>query len=295
MKKTLFILFFIFLVIGETASAANSGKIYFSGPATVSLTEPDFMISVFLDTEKPVNAVDLTIFYPQDKLKFLSFNNTRSIVNLWQTWPAISSSGDIILAGGILNPFTGKDGLIIKIAFKALSAGELKLSFKKNSVYIADGKGTKLSLPAKPSIFEITATPLSAPLLNQEGDGSGNYISPTDSSPPEILLERTESLIDGSSLIIFNAVDAESGIEKTQVRTKKWWLFSDWRDAINPILYPEGVWNLEFKAENNAGLESVKSLFWRGEFYKKLLISFFFFLILLFIIVWVYNRGKRKI
>ena len=280
--------FFFFLGHNVLVLAITKSSIYFVEPNIAVAPGSDFSIDVLLDATEPINAIDLEIIYPKDKLKFLNFDNTHSIVNIWQESPALFSDGNIHLVGGIFKSFTGEKGLVIKLVFRALEIGQPELSFVKNNIYLADGKGTKLLVDTLISNISITknATVTILPSLDIE--------KTPDDSLPNILFEQTQSPVDGATLIVFYATDLESGIKQTQMRIKKWWSYSLWQDVQNPVLYPTGAWNIEFKAINNVGLESVKSLSWMGELFKKILILFFLCIILVFGIIWVYNKKKRK-
>jgi len=271
-SKFLFILLF-FLLAGQTALATDNPSIYFEGPIESSIFLSDFVVNVFIDTDKPINAVDLEIFYPKDKLKFLSFDNTGSIVDIWQTTPKVLSNGNIGLTGGLFRSFVGKGGLIMSLSFRAQSSGQYKLSLAKSNIYMADGKGTKI--PVDISAYTISVKE-NKEIISLPVSSHSQTPFNSDKSIPELFVEKAQSPVEGSSLIVFYATDAESGIKQTQMRTKKWWTFSSWQDVVNPVLYPNGAWSIEFKVANNTGLENIKSIFYFLELCKKVLIVLFF-------------------
>jgi len=274
---------------GQTALATDNPSIYFEGPIESSIFLSDFVVNVFIDTDKPINAVDLEIFYPKDKLKFLSFDNTGSIVDIWQTTPKVLSNGNIGLTGGLFRSFVGKGGLIMSLSFRAQSSGQYKLSLAKSNIYMADGKGTKI--PVDISAYTISVKE-NKEIISLPVSSHSQTPFNSDKSIPELFVEKAQSPVEGSSLIVFYATDAESGIKQTQMRTKKWWTFSSWQDVVNPVLYPNGAWSIEFKVANNTGLENIKSIFYFLELCKKVLIVLFFVFILVFIVFKVYNNRK---
>lgn len=176
------ILFFTFLVIHIGVSYANNNisKIYFVGPSVAIAPESDFVVNVLLDATKPINALDLEIIYPKDKLEFLNSDNTDSIVNIWQTPPTLFSNGNIVLVGAILKSFLGENGLIIKLSFRALSTGDVPLSFAKSNIYIADGKGTKLEVFSPSFSFSVA----------ENGEIISSPVVPFKSTPSDILIEE---------------------------------------------------------------------------------------------------------
>ncbi len=285
----------MFLFFGIQARATTESSVYFEGPSEAAL-DSSVTISVFLNATEPVNAIDLQIAYPKTVLKFISFDNARSIVDIWQGTPAQSEAGKVNLTGGIFKPFVGQKGLIGKITFRIMGEGSPKIYLFKDNVYIADGKGTKLPIDSLSFAFSITkTTPPLAAAPDQGEDGVDNSTPAVDNTPPEIFLEQTKSPADGSDLIVFLATDRESGIMKTQMRQKKWLSNSDWEDVVNPVLYPEGAWKVELRAFNNAGLESVKSIISPLKLAVRIAIVLLGVIVLVILSRAVYNRQKRKL
>ncbi len=280
---------FIFLIQVVSAHAAQS-VISVEGPKDAALPGSFFTVDILLNTVEPINAIDLEISYSKEELKFISFDNTNSIIDIWRGNQS-APPGTLHLTGGIFKSFTGEKGFIGKIMFQALQVGQPEIGFSKYEVYIADGKGTKLPVDALSYTGSI------------EKDAKGSAVSDgeekskvTDNTPPEIFVEQTISPVDKSNLIVFMASDKESGIAKTQMRVKKWWSYSLWEDVTNPVLYPEGIWSLELRAISNAGLESVKGITSASVLFKKLVMAAII-LVLVLVIFWrsVYNRRERKL
>ena len=62
--------------------------LFFWIPVSVMAPQSEFIVSVLVDTTTSINAVDLQVLYPADKLEFLSFNDAQSIISFWQNRPA---------------------------------------------------------------------------------------------------------------------------------------------------------------------------------------------------------------
>jgi len=286
--KTLLIIL-ITLLFSNTAFAAN--RVYFSGPTSTLAPGSDFGVKVMIDAEDMINAIDLEFEYPALGLEFLSFDNTGSIISLWQESPTTSpTNGRVKLSGGILGGFEGDDGLIAKIYFRMLSSGDFKVNFIKKDLYIADGKATPAMV--EDSSFKVSAREgISVPEIQEE------FLVETyeeDVTSPELIVTLIKNPEDGARIIVFHAVDEESGIKNTQIRFKKWFRYSAWQIVENPTLYPKGAWVVELKTENNAGLFKINILKRPWQLWKKVIFALFvllFFLILLFI---VYNKWKSK-
>jgi hypothetical protein len=150
-KLIIFILFFSFLSVGNTTRAQDSAgnfKVYLAGPTVPVSPKSDIVLTVLLDASVLINAVDLEIAYPSDKLEFVNSDNQNSIVSLWQTTPRAMGNGKIAMSGGLIQPFAGNKGMVIKLLFKSLSEGGTEtsgISFNKSDLYLFDGKGTKIT------------------------------------------------------------------------------------------------------------------------------------------------------
>lgn len=144
----LFLTFFTSSHVSLGAPKVVANQVFIKGPTSALAPGSEFTVSVLVDVENPINAFDLEVTYEKDKLEFLNSDNTDSIVDIWQSPPSILPNGNIGFGGGILKAFHGERGLIIKLSFKALRPGEPKMTFVKNNLYIADGKGTEISASA---------------------------------------------------------------------------------------------------------------------------------------------------
>lgn len=139
--KNIFVLILgIFLIHAEVASAAVISFLPAGGTYGVGQT---FAVEVIVSSpDQAVNAFSGDISFPEDKLAVQSVSKTGSIVNFWATDPAISS-GSIHYEGITLDPgYTGYEGKIIKIIFKARSPGQALVQFTSASVLRNDGLGT---------------------------------------------------------------------------------------------------------------------------------------------------------
>ncbi|MFA6397744.1 MAG: cohesin domain-containing protein [Candidatus Paceibacterota bacterium] len=272
----------ILFLVPYLGMATDSSSIYLkSSDSTVAL-KSDFNVDVLLNTSVPINAIDLQISYSSDKLKFKSFNDANSIIDLWHGGPTLLKDGHIELIGAIFKPYNGNDGQIIRLSFETLSAGNGEISFEKNNLYLADGKGTKILANNSSISVYINETVSQNTILEN---------STKDATLPDIFLNVSRGLADGNSLIVFNATDKESGIKLTEMRTKKWFNWNNWQVVQNPVLYPSGVWKIQIRTTNNDNLTAIKTLSLMGKLFEKL---FLVILLPLFVVLIIVLRIKKK-
>lgn len=237
--------------------AAAPPRVYLKGPTEEIAPASEFEVFVFLDTNTPVNALDLEIIYPP-QFEFLGFNNSASLVDIWYDGPKVYPDGRIELRGGLLEPFAGNGGEIVRLEFKAKEPGAFEAFFNKSDLYLGDGQGSK-----------VLAENTSASILVGDKGESKNIGLADDVTPPTLTAEIIKDLIDGSVLLSFEARDKESGISHTLLRTKKWLQWSALRPVLNPVKLSAGIWLIEIKSFNGADLEDSQKLILWEEFFKK--------------------------
>jgi hypothetical protein len=277
----------LFFVLSKSVQA--SSELNFIGTGTETSVGGDVAVSLVLSTTEAVNAVDIEIHYPNDKLKYDSFSNAGSIVDFWRSKPTLIRDGVIKISGGIMSGYKGTSGQIIKINFSAISLGVGNISLGEKSLYLADGKATLIVPETSSYTIKVSETAEKAVVEPEE------EIYKEDKTPPDILLTIVPSPESDEELIVFNATDKESGIKDTEMRYKRWWAFSDWVSVDNPAIYPKGSWVIELKATNNAGKESVDTLKLPGRFYFKIIALVLLLSLLVFMLVSLYNKIKRII
>lgn len=274
----------VFLTASHIAYAATP-RAYVVGPTGVIAPGSTFTVSVYIDTTEPANAIDMELGFPKDKITFLKPNDAGSIVDLWQTKARVLPNGNIGFSGGIMRSFTGEHGLIVKLSFKAVSAGNAQISFIKKDVLIADGKGTRVIFPSNLLALSLQEN---APVVTIVPSPAEDK----DTTPPEFTVTVVDNPSDGVTLVVFNAKDPESGIKQTAIRSKKWWTWSAWSTIENPAVYPSGAWQIEVKSENNKGLETAQLISYPSKLLVKIIFPLLAGIILVYILKQVYNKSK---
>lgn len=140
-------------------SSALAATLYFSSPSSPTVGS-NFQVSAYVgSTDMAMNAASGVISFSSDKLQVVSVSKTGSIFSLWAEEPSFSNStGKINFEGIVLNPgFTGAQGKVITITFKAKSAGQASLIFSSGSVLANDGTGSNIFSGSKSTSFQIEA------------------------------------------------------------------------------------------------------------------------------------------
>lgn len=118
-------------------------------------------VAVILDTQgEEVNAVEIEIEFPADKLQVISPNTGRSIIEIWAGQPKFNNkTGMIEMRGGIPGGINIKNGLVTTIQFRVRASGSTSIQLTSKTRLLAnDGLGTDV-LVRTPGAFLVAKLP----------------------------------------------------------------------------------------------------------------------------------------
>jgi len=144
-----------FFLSYTVASAATLGVSPSTGVYTAGGT---FTARVSVNTAgSAINAADGTISFNPSELSVVRIQK-GSVFNLWTAEPSFSNSaGTISFSGGNPTGYTGSNGTILSITFRAKNAGTSKVNFSSGSVLAADGRGTNVLTSMGGGTYTIAA------------------------------------------------------------------------------------------------------------------------------------------
>jgi hypothetical protein len=196
--------FSIFLGLSIRAEAASLSLVSVGGAVTVSVGQL-FSVNAVASTVsgEAMNAVSGTVSFPPSALQLVSIDKTGSIVNFWIGEPSISNtSGQAKFEGGIYNPgYTGAQGKVATMLFRAKTAGTVDIAFLDASILANDGLGTNILTQAKP--LRLTVIPAAQVPVSQPTTSTPEVIvsvnPPTFDRFPVLLTQGDVLLISGSA------------------------------------------------------------------------------------------------
>lgn len=277
MKKIIFLISaFIFLPNISFAQESISPVVYFHVPQTEIAPNSEFYVTVFLDSQNPVNAVQIAVEFTPDTLEFVGHNDANSIISVWQERPSLLSEGLIGFTGGTFDGFSGEKGEIMKLRFRAKSEGVGGLGLRGSNLYLADGQGT-----------EVATAPFFMRLNIKKGAELLSVGSVADKTPPKLNAFLSSDPEVKGTMLVLETEDDESGVSKVLVRYFKNFKWTPWQEHANSAAILAGTWFLEVKAVNGEGEENSKLIFSRG---AKITGWTLLFLILIFLSYIWYNK-----
>ena len=122
---------------------------------TVSITSDD----------QSMNAAEGVLKFPTELLQVVGVSKAGSILGLWVQEPSYSNTlGTVNFEGVALNPgYTGTNGTILTIIFRARAQGSASLSIEGGSVLANDGNGTQILTGTSGSTLTLVPAPPAAP------------------------------------------------------------------------------------------------------------------------------------
>lgn len=265
MNKFLSFLFILILsLIIISPAQAKSAFLYLYCPDKSFDEGEEFLVSIKVSTDFPINTIKTNLYFPQDKLSVMDISKAGSIFTLWPQEPKFSNdTGIISFIGGVPSPgFTGTNGQIISIRFKAISSGIAKLNFGESAILANDGHGTDIFSYAREVNYivkKLAPIILSSTHHNEESWYSNNNLelqwelSPDISAISFILDKNPETEPDIISEGDINSKTYEGlsdGIWYFHLRTKD----ADWSSTRHFVVHIDKTPPLPFEISvNNEG------------------------------------------
>lgn len=277
------------LLLAQTYSPVTPVRVYFElSPKEITVGET-VKARILIDSEKPINVIQLDISYPSGLLNSPMFNDANSIIQIWQTRDWKNTKDTVLLSGGLPRAFAGTKGEVGQLTFKALKEGDVQISISDAQIYYADGKGTKAEVVKKGTSLRILASDKSGasgiPIETLGENDQSDVLAPVFG-----LTDTLKNSANGKRIAIFQVSDTGSGLDIVSLRTKKWFSWSEWSIVSNPAELPDGIWTYQLSAKDNAGNSSTLSFYIWTKIFTFLGIVI---LILTFLIVARYFIMKR--
>ncbi len=104
-----------------------------------------FTIEVHAFAHTPVNAIDIVIDYPEDRMKIEGIDTGTSVVTLWTEDP-YARGGKVYLRGGVFQRGFLGEHPIARIRAKATESGLAYVNVDSATLIAGDGKGTPVKV-----------------------------------------------------------------------------------------------------------------------------------------------------
>jgi len=231
--------------------------------------EDVFVTEIKINSEgEEINTIKADLTFPQQLLEIVDFSQGNSILTLWPEGPSFSNqTGKIYFVGGIPGGYSGKDGLLGKIIFKAKKEGEATVQIEEDSqVLLNDGMGTPAKLNTGGAIFRVLAEKQEVP------EDEWRKVLEKDKIPPdpfEIKIGKEATVFEGKYFVAFSTIDKQTGLDHYEVKETRNRRETgrettlNWKKAESPYLLEDQSLKsiIKVKAVDKAGNERISEYF----------------------------------
>jgi len=165
-----------FIHIESSASSVKAGEI--------------FSIGVYVSAHTPINAIDISLDFPDEQVEVTGIDVGESVITLWTVDPYVEGNAVILRGGTFRKGFKG-DHLIATVNAKAKTSGLATFEVSDILLLAGDGSGSEVEVSSN---GEETAHLYVA---NEDG----TFSTPADASGAEGVTLRIVTDIDGDGKV----------------------------------------------------------------------------------------------
>lgn len=125
-----------------------------------------FAVDVYAGAHVPVNAVNISLSYPEDQVTVSGIDVGRSVITIWAQDPYVDGDTVVLQGGTFRKGFLGEH-LIATINFKALHSGRAEFSIADIDLLAGDGTGDSVS------VTDLDQNSLAVYVANEDGSLEG--------------------------------------------------------------------------------------------------------------------------
>ena len=140
------VLFTALSLVGAALILPNDAS-YIRIESDVSAVSADdeFSIDIYAGAHVPINAVNVTLRYPTDKIEVIGIDTGRSVITIWTQEPYVEDNKVILSGGTYRKGFLGEH-LIATVDVRALESGRAEFITNDIRLLAGDGTGTEVSV-----------------------------------------------------------------------------------------------------------------------------------------------------
>lgn len=161
----------MFMLLGF-ASSASAGTLMLSPTSGAFTVGSTFDVQILLDTEgKSVNALDVDLRFPPDKLQLVTPKTNLSVISVWTSQPQFNNvTGQVRLQGGIPRGINVNNALVATLTFrvKAVGTAIVRFSTDNSKVLLNDGQGTNDLRHQEDALYTLILPPPAGPQVVSE-------------------------------------------------------------------------------------------------------------------------------
>lgn len=180
MDKIRYSLFLLAFLPISTVSAAGATLYVAPASGVYQLGEP-FEVQILANTAgQPITAAEGELAYNPGNFAVDTISVERSVLTSWSTPPSYDGSAGIIkFSGWAEHPYTGNDGLLVTITFRALRVSQGTLRFNSGAMLAADGRGNNILTSMSSGSYSVSPKQNAPPVAPGATSSLPDVFAPT--------------------------------------------------------------------------------------------------------------------
>ena len=139
----------VLLLTASTNSGISESYVFLSSDARTVEVGEIVSVEVGVSAHTPINAVDITVDFPADKVEVFSVDRGQSVLTIWTEDPIIKRDTIQLIGGTFKRGFIGEHQ-IVTVKFRAKVAGQYALEADDITFVAGDGNGTEVDAADRP-------------------------------------------------------------------------------------------------------------------------------------------------
>jgi hypothetical protein len=131
------------LLSAVTLSAIDNSFVVLESDVQAVEVGDIFSVQVFSSAHVPVNAVDITVSFPSDKVEVFGVDRGESVLTIWTEDPIVTNKTVTLRGGTFRKGFLGEHQ-IATINFRAKGTGQYTIKAPDATFIAGDGAGTEV-------------------------------------------------------------------------------------------------------------------------------------------------------
>lgn len=209
-----FVSWLVLLFLPLTTQAAD-GTLYMLPERGAYRIGEIFEVRVLADSGGvPINAVEAELSFNSQALSVESISTERSILASWSTEPRFSNTeGTIAFSGWTSGTFTGSDGLLVTITFKALRDASANAHLAAGAM-LAVQDGSNIITSMKSGVYTVAPRELTRPTLAQSSSSQQATTLNIISEPalPPLFTQYEISIRAGEQIVVQGTADPSTRV-----------------------------------------------------------------------------------
>lgn len=132
------------------SGSTDQSFIYLETPTQAVEVGDIFPVTVYASAGVPVNAVELQLEFPEDKVDVFGVDRGQSVITIWTDEPVIANDSVQLSGGTYRRGFLG-DHQIATINFRATETGQYEIVIEDARFVAGDGQGTVVATTNVPA------------------------------------------------------------------------------------------------------------------------------------------------